>query len=126
VPANDDLYNDIQDIYEKHYYTYYIESSRPVRKSKEEFLKPDEIYASFRFKNMEQYGFKDIAMKFYDDVKTFATDEYINWLETMSEHRALPEKNRTALFSGIREAVNKHGGRRKIDVIYQLYMGRKM
>jgi hypothetical protein len=44
----------------------------------------------------------------------------------MSEHRALPEENRTALFTGIRETMNKHGGQRKIDVIYHLYMRRKI
>jgi ubiquinone/menaquinone biosynthesis C-methylase UbiE len=120
-----ELYEEIQAVYEKHYYSYYKSDTRPVKKSKEDFEKPSEIYTSYRFEDLKTYGFKDISMKFYDGYKTFNADEYIVFLETMSDHRSLPNNNRMALYAGIKEAIMKHGNHHKIDYIFQLYMGRK-
>ena len=119
------IYDEIQAFYEKHYYSYYTSSIKPVKKSKQDFLKPSEIYISFRFEDLKDYGFKDISMKFYDGIKTFTADEYLIWLDTMSDHRSLPEANRKALYNGIRETIVRNGNCHKIDFIFQLYMGRK-
>ena len=121
----DELYEEIQTIYEKYYYSYYTSNARPIKKSKEDFLKPSEIYISYRFEDLKTYGFKDISMKFYDGEKTYSADEYIVLLETMSDHKSLPNSNRMALYAGIKEAIIKHGNRHKVDYIFQLYMGRK-
>ncbi|WP_033168186.1 class I SAM-dependent methyltransferase [Clostridium sp. KNHs205] len=126
IAANgDELYDEIQAIYEKHYYSYYTSDTRPIKKTKEDFEKPSEIYNSFRFEDLRTYGFKDVSMKFYDGYKTFNADEYITWLETMSDHRGLPDSNRKILYAGIKEAIIEHGNHHKIDFIFQLYMGRK-
>ena len=44
----------------------------------------------------------------------------------MSDHRELPEENRAALYAGIKEAINNHGGQYSQDTIFTLYMGRKI
>ena len=129
VPDDDDeLFADVQAVYETHYYSYHKSDNRPVKISKmteDDFRKPAEIHRGFRFESLEQYGFKDITMKLYDAARTYSADEYIALLKTYSDHRALPDDNRAALYSGIKEAIIKHGGYHKVNFIFQLYMGRK-
>jgi ubiquinone/menaquinone biosynthesis C-methylase UbiE len=119
------LYEDIQAVYEKHFYSFYTTNNRPVRKSKEDFMKPSEILHGFGFEDLKLYGFTDISMKFYDGSRTFSPDEYIELLDTMSDHRGMPEENRATLFAGIKEAILRHGGHHEVKYIFQLYMGRK-
>ena len=119
------VYDEIQDIYERHYYSYYTSDTRPVKKSRQDFLKPSEICNSFGFEDLKDYGFKDISMRFYEGAKTFTADEYLIWLDTMSDHRSLPETNRKALYDDIRETIRSNGNYHKVDFIFQLYMGRK-
>jgi SAM-dependent methyltransferase len=127
VPADgEELYEQIQKVYEKYYNSYYISKERPVRKTKEEFRKPSEIYRGFRFEGLEQYGFSDVTMKLYDASRTYSADEYIALLDTYTDHIGLPEDNRAALYAEIKEAILSHGGYHKVDYIYQLYMGRKL
>jgi SAM-dependent methyltransferase len=127
VPAEgEELYEEIQAVYEKYYNNYYRSKERPVRKSKEEFWKPSEIYKGFRFEGLERYGFSEITMKLYDASRTYSVDEYIALLDTYSDHRGLPDNNRAALYAGIKEAILRHGGYHKVDYVFQLYMGRKL
>ena len=121
----DELYEEIQAVYEKHYYSYYTSGTRPKKKSKEDFEKPSEIFNSYRFNDLKTYGFKDISMKFYEGYKTFNADEYITFLETMSDHIGLPYSNRSALYSGIKDAIINHGNHHRMDYVFQLYIGRK-
>lgn len=126
VPADgEEIYEEIQSVYEKYYHSYYTSRKRPVRKSREDFWKPSEIYNSFRFEDLELYGFRDVIMKLYDASQTYSADEYIALLDTYSDHRGLPDVNREALYAGIKEVILKHGGQHKVDYIFQLYMGRK-
>lgn len=129
VPAvGEELYEEIQSVYEKYYNSYYISKVRPVRKSKskDEFWKPYEIYKGFGFEGLEQYGFSEVTMKLYDASRTYNADEYIALLDTYADHRGLPDDNRAALYAGIKEAILKYGGHYKLDYIFQLYMGRKL
>jgi SAM-dependent methyltransferase len=124
-----ELYDDVQAEYDEYYYSYYKRDDRPIRISKMtygDFLKPSEIYRGFRFESLEQYGFKDVAMKLYDNVLTYNADEYIALLDTYSDHRALPDANRIALYARVKEAILRHGGYQKLNCIFQLYMGRKL
>jgi ubiquinone/menaquinone biosynthesis C-methylase UbiE len=126
VPAvGEGLYEEIQTVYEKYYYSYYQSKGRPVSKSKEEFGEPSEIYKGFRFESLERYGFSEVTMKLYDASRTYSADEYIALLDTYSDHISLPDDNRVALYEGIKEAILRHGGHHKVDYIFQLYMGRK-
>jgi ubiquinone/menaquinone biosynthesis C-methylase UbiE len=127
VPAEgEELYEEIQTVYDKYYYTYYISNERPVRKSKEEFWKSSEIYRGFRIECLERYGFSEVTMKLYDASRTYSADEYIALLDTYSDHRGLPDDNRIALYEGIKEVILRHGGHHMVDYIFQLYMGRKL
>lgn len=119
------IFDEIQTIYEKYYYSYYTTSSKPIKKSKADFTKPSEIYISFRFEDLKNYGYKDVTMKFYDGSKIFSANEYINWLDTLSDHRSLPESNKEALYDEVRKTILNHGDSHKVDFIFQLYMGRK-
>ncbi len=126
VPADgEELYEEIQTLYKKYYNSYYTWNKRPVKKSREDFWKASEIYNSFRFEDLEYYGFREVTMKLYDANQTYSADEYISLLNTYSDHRGLPDANRTALYEGIREAILRHGGHHKVDYVFQLYMGRK-
>ncbi|MCK5129665.1 MAG: methyltransferase domain-containing protein [Clostridiales bacterium] len=125
TPHGDVIFDEIQAFYEKYYYSYYTTSSRPIIKTKADFMKPSEIYNSYRFEDLKNYGYKDIEMKFYDGSKTFSANEYIDWLDTMSDHRSLPKSNKTALYDGIRKTILNHGDSYKLDYLFQLYMGRK-
>ena len=75
------------------------------------------------FEGMEQCGFTDIAIKLYYASRTYGADEYIMFLETMSDHRSMPEEIKTALYAGIKEVIFKHAGQLKMDFVFQLYMG---
>lgn len=123
VPNDGDaLYEEIQAAYEKHYRSYYPSSKRPV---KDVYGQPAQILHRFGFSGLKDYGFVDVEMKLYDGTRTHSADEYIALLETMSDHRHLPESNRTALHAEIKDAVLRHGGRCGEDNTFQLYMGRK-
>ena len=125
---NNETYEEIQKVYEKQYYSQYMRNDRPVKLSEmeyDDFLKPAEIYRGFRFESLELYGFKDISMKLYHETRTYGADEYITFLDTMSDHRALTEERRMALYTEIKEIILRHGGQLKMDFIFQLYMGRK-
>ncbi len=89
-------------------------------------MEPSGIKRGFGFEDLKSYGFGDISMKLYDVSRKFDADEYITLLETFSDHRSLPESDRAVLLAGVREAILKHGGRYKVDYVFQLYMGRKL
>lgn len=127
IPADgEELYEEIQTLYDKFYNSYYLSKVRPVRKSKEEYGEPSEIYKGFRFESLENYGFCEVTMKLYEASQRYSADEYIELLETYADHRGLPEANRLNLYAGIKEAILRHGGHHKVDYIFQLYMGKKL
>jgi len=121
----EEIYEEIQTVYEKYYYCYYASKERPVGKSRDDLLKPLELRRKFGFDSMERYGFSDVAIKLYDSSRTYSADEYIELLDTFSDHRSLPADLRTAMYDGIREVILRHGGSHRVDYVFQLYMGRK-
>jgi SAM-dependent methyltransferase len=124
----DELYNEVQLAYNKHYYSHYTNSKRPIDLSEmtvDDFLQPLEVQRGFRFDNLEQYGFRDVVMKLYKTSRTYTAEEYIQLLDTYSDNRALPDDSRENLYREIKNAIIKHGGHQKLNFIFQLYMGRK-
>jgi len=119
------LGEEIKALYDKHYYSYYESRKWLKVLPGKDFWSPAAIKRGYGFEDLKHYGFGDIAMHLYDTTRAFGADEYIVWLGTMSDLRRLPESNREALFEGIRDAINKHGGQHKLDFVFQLYMGRK-
>lgn len=119
------LNDEIRAVYDRHYMTFYTSKKWLPNLSKEAYLTPYEIKRGYGFEDMGHYGFRDVSMTLYDEVMTFTADEYIAFKATMADIRGLPESNRAALFAGIKEAINRHGGQHIIEHIFQLYMGRK-
>ena len=118
-------YKEAEEFYEKYYLSVYPKNKSTSPKTRAGLSSPFGINHGYGFSDMEQYGFTDIAMKFYDVTLTYSADEYIALLETMSDHRNLPDSNKAALYTGIRDVIYKHGGNCKQDWLFQLYMGRK-
>ena len=123
VPADGEkLYEDIQAVYKKHFHKPYI---RPAKITKEEFAQPNGILSGFKFDDLKRYGFTDVTVKLYDVTRIFCADDYINILDTMLDHRSLPDSDRIALYAGVKDAILSHGGQINMDYVFQLYMGRK-
>lgn len=125
VPADGDpLYEDIQAVYKEYYYRD-KPYRRPESKTDEQYWLPAEIRRGFGFEDMQAYGFADVAMNLYRTARVFSAEEHIALLQTFSDHRSLPQSDQTALYAGVKEAIEKHGGQLKTEYVYQLYMGRK-
>jgi len=122
----DDLYEEIQAVKQKYYYSYYISKERLVRNSKEELRLPTEIFYSYGFDDMSKFGFQDVVLNFYEVTLTYTADEYIALLDTLSDYRELPDENRSALYEETKAVINNHGGQYNSDHVFQLYMGRKL
>jgi hypothetical protein len=118
-------YEAVQAVYEKYYHSYYKGKNRPVKRTYEDFETPSENLNNFGFENLNMYGFRDVSKKFYEAALLFNADEYVSYLNTMSDNRHLPENNKTKLYNGIKEAILMNGGSYREDLIFQLYMGRK-
>jgi SAM-dependent methyltransferase len=121
----DALYEEIQDAYKKHYYSYYTSKERSKRHSFHDLSGPAGILAGFGFKDLRAYGFGGVIMKFYEKTHTYNADDYVALMDTMSDKRQLPKGNREALYAGVKEAINKHGGQYSQNTVFTLYMGRK-
>ncbi|MDR2599146.1 MAG: class I SAM-dependent methyltransferase [Oscillospiraceae bacterium] len=124
----DELYDEVQLAYNKHYYSHYMNSKRPIDLSEmtvDDFLQPLEVQRGFRFDSLEQYGFRDVVMKLYKASCSYTAEDYIQLLDTYSDNRALPDDSREKLYHEIKNAIIKHGGHQKLNFIFQLYMGRK-
>ncbi len=126
-PCNGEaLDGEIDAAYEKHFHRHFTEpKEKPIKKSHEELRQPDSILYRYGFNGLGAYGFADVTMNLYDAVKAYSADEYVAFLETLSDHRHLPQDDKAALYEAIKEAIRRHGGQYKMDYIFQLYMGRK-
>lgn len=120
------LYNEVRKIHNQYYDSYYeIPYSQPIRKTHDDFYTADEIYKGFRFENLQSYGFRDVSMKFYDVTLSYDADKYIALLDTLSDHRNLPDNIRIPFYEKTRKAIENSGGSYKVDYVFQLYLGRK-
>jgi len=120
IAANANLYEEIQEAYKQYHPDPY---KRP--EDKENLWTPKEILRGYGFENMTDYGFIDIYMKLYEKDLTYTADEYLGFLDTMSDHRILSPNDKDALYNAIKNAINNHGGQITNTNIFQLYMGKK-
>lgn len=119
-------FEEAEALYEKYYLSVYPANKLSSPKTRAGLSSPFGINHGYGFNNMEQYGFVDVIMEFYEVTFSYSAEKYIALLETMADHRSLPESNKSALYNGLREIIEKHGGYCKQDYIFQLYMGRKL
>ena len=120
-----EIHEALQALYEEHYLSAYPNNVLPQKYDRLALAGSAEIKRGFGFSDMEQYGFTDITMRFYKVTHTYDAQGYIALLETYADHRGLPETNKAALYAGIEEVIERHGGVCHQDCLFQLYMGRK-
>lgn len=73
----------------------------------------------------EKYGFTDTEYYVYETTKDFTADEYMELLRTYPDHMKLEEEKREKLFTGIYEAIQRHGGVITVYYVMDLELGRK-
>ncbi len=54
--------------------------------------------------------FNKVTVRRYPWSAEFTADQYIELLDTYSEHRGLPEEKKSKLYSGVREVIEQFGG----------------
>lgn len=123
---DDPIYRKIRAAHHAYYDAYYRRPECPaIRKTHADFTGPDEIERGFRFRRLEDYGFQDVTMRFYDVTITYDAAEYTAFLDTLSDHRNLPESVRAPYYDEVKRIIDKNDGVYRGDYVFELYMGRK-
>ncbi len=95
---------------------------RPAQKAIREFNSADTLrYVGL----LEKYGFKDVETKLFKRTRTLSTEEYLNLINTYSDHCAQPEKIRREFELDMKNAIDAVGGKINIYDTLDLYLARK-
>lgn len=98
-------------------YDKYRRSDKPIT----EFSKKDlEKYED----ELEQNGFNRVEAKLYKRTRTLTSQEYIELINTYSDHRALPNDIRLSFEDEMRSVVNALGGKINIYDTIDLYLAK--
>lgn len=117
---NPDLFEAINGVYAKYYYTYYKDKKQP-----EKYPEYREEQAAERAKIAEKYGFTDTQYALFHRVRTLTANEYRTLIGTYSDHIAMEETIREKFFDGIEEVINRHGGLISVYDTLDLELARK-
>lgn len=96
-------------------YKKYIPNSKP----------PESIEIQIRTRYLEIDSvkiFNNIKIFQYPFSIEYSTEDYLDLLNTYSDHRALENKIRTQLFKEIKEIIDYHGGKLKKSYVAVLYL----
>ncbi|MDF2545114.1 MAG: methyltransferase [Anaerosolibacter sp.] len=74
---------------------------------------------------LEQYGFTNIEFKLYHNIRKMTGIEYIELLNTYSDHLALEKSIKSKLFNAVRAAIEELGNELIINDTVDLYLARK-
>lgn len=66
--------------------------------------------------------FKSVSVRQFSWTQWYTTTQYLQLLETYSDHRMQPPESKSALFSGITAALERHGGGRSKPYLAVLYL----
>ena len=66
--------------------------------------------------------FKSVSVLQFPWTQWYPTEQYLQLLETFSDHQTLPSETKSELFSGIAEALDRHGGGRSKPYLTVLYL----
>lgn len=102
-----ELYAEIQKVYDAHF-----DSEQPYT-------------CKFDYKAGTAHGFTYLGEHKFFGSRTYTADEYIAYIKTHSDHITLKADKRDAFFSGIREAILRHGGTITFNATYMLDLYRK-
>jgi len=75
---------------------------------------------------IDQYGFMNIELKLYNNIRKFTGVEYIELLNTYSDHLALEKTIKEKLFTAIRTVIEDCGNEVIINDTVDLYLARKL
>jgi trans-aconitate methyltransferase len=81
--------------------------------------------ASDRADIAKNYGFDDISYTLYQRTRSFSSKEYIELLDTYSDHIAIEETTRKKFFSEIETVIDDFGGQITIYDTIDLQLARK-
>ncbi len=86
----------------------------------------EEIEAQARY--MRDTGlFNSVEVRTYPWTKTYTTSEYIQLLNTYSDHQALPEEHRRGLYQAIAHLIENHyEGKVERPYLTELFLGKKV
>ena len=73
----------------------------------------------------QKYGFTETEFRLYEFTKDFTAGEYMGLLRTYPDHMSLEPHNREGLFSGIYDAIERHGGVMTVYYTVDLELARK-
>jgi ubiquinone/menaquinone biosynthesis C-methylase UbiE len=74
---------------------------------------------------IEQYGFVNVEFKQYHNIRKMTGVEYVELLNTYSDHIALEKSIKLLLFNAIRTAIEEYGNEIIINDTVELYLGKK-
>lgn len=112
---NDSLFNEIEDVYAEYFHSNVTKVSEKIRQQK---------YTTIQ-KTISDYGFTNIKLKLYNNERRMTGIEYVNLLNTYSDHRALPKNTRIKFYDKIRDIIEFHGNLIVIHDTIDLYLGKK-
>lgn len=72
-----------------------------------------------------KYGFIDISYKLYSRTRSFTADEYVQLINTYSDHNALPDNIKKEFYKKVRDTINSFGGEITIYDTIDLELARK-
>lgn len=109
------LHQKIQDIYDTYLPEWKYKRSNPDDTSR---------YISIQ-NTISSYGFTDIQFKLYYNTRILNSEEYIELLNTYSDHRALDEKIRIPFFEAIKAVIEEFDNNLTIYDTVDLYLAKK-
>jgi len=115
VNSEDPLHQRIQLVYREFLPEWTQRKARNDYNSKYETVK----------KQIAQTGFIDLKFKLYHDTRTMTGIEYVELLDTYSDHRALPDSIRTPFYRSIQKAIEEFGNQLTILDTIDLYLARR-
>ncbi len=70
----------------------------------------------------QSHLFGPVSVQQFPWTQWYTTQQYLQLLETYSDHHVLPSENKRALFDGIAETLTRHGGGRNKPYLAVLYL----
>lgn len=104
---NEALYQDIQRVYSAYFH-------------------PETPYTRrFAYDNAPEYGFTNLQRLEFHTACVYTADEYAACVGTHCDHIVLREPDRSLFFSGIRDAIRRHGNAIKVLDTVVVYLARR-
>ncbi len=117
LPEREGFFVEVDDLYRRYYPAY----SEP--RKRHPTVEPDPSIIRY----IEETGsFGTVDARTYPFPQVYTTAEYLRLINTFSDHLAMPEEKRKALYTGIADLIERsYGGRITKNVLSVLYLAKK-